>query len=447
MRIFTCMAACGLILCLSVANANQDITRFLIVGDSWAEEQWEDGSHARVFQQHGLEGVGISGELTTTSGSTAADWVMTENLERISAAFDQYPHLDTVQLTIGGNDFLDQWNTGMSQKEFDALIGFIQSDVEIVSNYILSLRPDIEIIISLYDYPNFEDTRSGLIWFFACSPLWNDLGQPSPLAVNTAAVAVIDAIESELIGNPRVSHVRHLGRAQNHFGLPDHPPGTIAPPGLLDQPSPAAAMRTRFIGGGLDCFHFNAQAYDVLIDNLVDGYIAERFQSGLSIELAADPPAYDGSPRPAIIDTEPSVEMLIVTYNGGPETPVNAGTYDLVVTAPGWRETLVTSFEIVQGSQDITFIAPEVVLSNVSAVELLVEASSGLAVELEVLSGPATIDGQNLLLDGTPGTVVLSASQSGDSNWMAAETVAREIEVIEATDELFGDRFEASALR
>ena len=446
MRIFACLAACGLFLCLSVANADQTITRYLIVGDSWAEEQWIDGSHARVFEKRGLDGVGISGELTTESGSTAAEWVA-ENLERISGAFDQYPHLDTVQLTIGGNDFLDHWDTGMSQEEFDDLIGFIQNDVEIVSNYILGLRPNVEIVISLYDYPNFEDTRNGLIWTFACSSLWTSLGQPSPLEVNTAAVAVIDAIESELVAHPQVSHVRHLGRAQNHFGLPGQPPGTIAPPGLVDQPSPASAMRERFLFGGLDCFHFNADAYDVLVDNLVDGYIAERFQSGLSIELAADAPVYDGSPRPADIITDPPVDALILTYDGGLETPVDAGIYDLVVTAPGWRETLVTSFEIVQGSQDITFIAPEVVLSNVSAVELLVEASSGLAVELEVLSGPATIDGQNLLLDGTPGTVVLSASQSGDSNWMAAETVAREIEVIEATDELFGDRFEASALR
>lgn len=336
----------------------------------------------------------------------------------------------------------------MSQEEFDALIGFIQNDVEIVSNYILGRRPDIEIVISLYDYPNFEDTRNGLIWFFACSPLWNALGQPEPLAVNTAAVAVIDAIESELISNPRVSHVRHLGRAQNHFGVPGQPPGTIAPPGLLDQPSPAAAMRTRgIIGGGLDCFHFNAEAYDVLIGNLVEGYIAERFQSGLSLELAAEAPAYDGTPRPASIITDPPVDALILTYDGSLETPVDAGVYDLVVSAPGWRQVLVTSFEIVQGSQAIEFIAPEKVLSNVSAVELMVEASSGLAVELEVVSGPASLVGQDLLLEGTPGTVLIRASQPGDSNWMAAEAVERAIEVVEATDELFGDRFELSAPR
>ena len=89
------------------ALSEAQVTRFLVVGDSWAEEQWLDGSHQRVVNDNNLTGVGISGELTTTSGSTAGDWVMPAELERIGSALAQYPHIDTVQLTVGGNDFLD----------------------------------------------------------------------------------------------------------------------------------------------------------------------------------------------------------------------------------------------------------------------------------------------------------------------------------------------------
>lgn len=440
---YSCRLLASAFLCLALAAPSWALPRLLIVGDSWAAEQWEDGSHTRVFSALGLSGIAASGELTTTSGSTAADWVMPANLQRISDALQQYPHIDTVQLTVGGNDFLDAWNTGMTEAEFAALIGFIQHDVDIISSYILGLRPDIEIVLSLYDYPNFEDTRNGLIWTFACSALWDDLGQPSPLQVNTAAVAVIDAIEDELIANPRIQHVRQLGQAQGHFGLSGFPPGSIAPPGLLDQPSPAEAMRERFLFGGLDCFHFNAVAYDVLTANLVEDYLDARFQPGLALELVTGTKEYDGSPRTADLLSTPPVDVLVTTYDGSTEPPVDAGVYELVVTAPGWRDSLVTSFEVARAAQLVEFVAPESVLVTETVIALQASASSGLSVVLELVAGPATLDGQTVLLAGTPGTVVIRASQPGDGNWLAAETIERQIEILELNDGLFDDRFEA----
>ena len=242
MRLMILALAAGLWVWPAICPAQ--VTRFLVVGDSWAEEQWLDGSHQRVFNANALAGIGVSGELTTTSGSTAAEWKMPVNLERIGEALAQYPHIDTVQLTIGGNDFLDAWNTGYSDAQFDELIGWISQDVEFVTTYILNQRPDIEIILSLYDYPNFEDTRDSLIWLGFCGDLWNDLGEPTPVQVNTAAVEVIDAIEQLAIENPRISHVRHLGQAQNFFGLPGSPSGTIPPPGDITEPSPLDVILT-----------------------------------------------------------------------------------------------------------------------------------------------------------------------------------------------------------
>ena len=349
----------GFALCVVLLSGpsavHSEVVRFLVVGDSWAEEQWLDGSHQRVFASRGLETVRVSGELTTTSGSTAADWVMPVNLERIRSALDSYPHIDTVQLTVGGNDFLDTWNTGFSEAAFAELIGWIQSDLEVISNFILNQRPEIEIVLSLYDYPNFEDTRNGLIWTLACSGLYNDLGTPSPLELNTAAVAVIDAIETLADANPRIQHVRHLGQAQNAFGLPGLPPGTIAPPGLIDQPSPAAAMRERFIFGGLDCFHFNADAYDVLIDNLVSTRLSDRFADGLSVTLEQPAVIYNGQAQPAVLSTSPEGVELIVTYDGEAAPPVEQGSYALVATAPGWRGVFKSSYQILPTPQDMIF--------------------------------------------------------------------------------------------
>lgn len=438
MKNWTIAAAFGAALLLGAQTALADPVRFLIVGDSWAEEQWDDGSHNRVFLAQGLSMIGVSGELTTTSGSTAADWVMPVNLDRIGNALQQYPHIDTVQLTIGGNDFLDQWNINFTPEQFDTLIAGIRQDVEFVSTYILNQRDDIEIIVSLYDYPNFEDTRNGLIWTFACSPLWNSLGQPNPLQVNTAAVVVIDAIEEFADANPRISHVRHLGQAQNFFGLPGQPPGTIPAPGVVSLPSPAAAMRERFLFGGLDCFHFNATAYDVLIENLVEGYISERFQPGLTLTQTASSTPFTGEALAPPIETVPAVDSLVISYDGSTETPVNAGSYAITVTAPGWQESLTGTWVIEQASQVITVQAPTVVVSGAAPILLAPEASSGLPVTLSLISGPAELDGDVLSFTGALGTVQLRAEQPGDDNWLA-ETLDIIIDV--RSDELFDDRF------
>jgi len=432
--IFTTLLLCVL---SSSVYGQAPVTRLLIVGDSWAEEQWLDGSHARVLSGLGLTSVGVSGELTTTSGSTAADWVMPENLARIDAALAQYPHLDTVQLTVGGNDFLDSWNTGFSPAQFDALIALIVQDIEIVTDYILAQRPELEIVVSLYDYPNFEDTRDGLIWTFACNQLWTSLGQPDPLEVNTAAVEVIDSIEAFTDGNPRIRHVRHLGQAQIFFGST-----MLPPPGDINLPSPRAAMRERFFGGGGDCFHFNATAYDVLITNLVDGYFDSRYGPGLSLEIDGAQVEYTGQPQPVSVSTLPADQALIVSYDGQRQAPTEVGSYSVIVTAPGWRESLIGVFEIVPGSQSIQFDPPAVLRLDSAPLPIQASASSGLPVTIDLLSGPASLVDGLLTLDGVPGVVVLQATQSGNGNWQAAEAQTRSIEIIEVPDSLFEDRFQ-----
>ncbi|MDZ7789230.1 MAG: hypothetical protein U5L08_01805 [Xanthomonadales bacterium] len=40
------------------ALSEAQVTRFLVVGDSWAEEQWLDGSHQRVFNNNKLADLG-----------------------------------------------------------------------------------------------------------------------------------------------------------------------------------------------------------------------------------------------------------------------------------------------------------------------------------------------------------------------------------------------------
>ena len=61
---------------------------------------------------------------------------------------------------------------------------------------------------------------------------------------------------------------------------------------------------------------------------------------------------------------------------------------------------------------------------------LTATASSGLDVEFEVISGPATVEGNLLTLDGSIGTVQIKASQPGDIDYYPAQSVINEFEVI-----------------
>ena len=53
------------------------------------------------------------------------------------------------------------------------------------------------------------------------------------------------------------------------------------------------------------------------------------------------------------------------------------------------------------------------------------KASSGLPVTLEVVGGPAVLDGKKIRLTGLPGLVVIRATQPGNSVWLAAREAVR----------------------
>ena len=55
-------------------------------------------------------------------------------------------------------------------------------------------------------------------------------------------------------------------------------------------------------------------------------------------------------------------------------------------------------------------------------------SSSGLAVSFNIVSGPATIDGNTITLTGAVGTVVVRASQAGDSEYNPATPVDQSFE-------------------
>lgn len=252
--------------------------RVLLVGDSWAQFMWLDRTLRDVFATNGRPDIVEVGAATAQGGTTAADWTDPAMLQLITDELQANPTIDVVQLTLGGNDFLagqseGGWWTGLTAEETAALFDQIIADAEVVVDHITGLDPDLQVLFSLYDYTNFTDTVNGPLGFF-CGPMWNDLGQPSPEQVNTAAIELQDRFDLWAQGKPRVLSVGHFGSMQFFFGFPDEgiPPGQILPPGDSTRPSPIESMRL-----GVDCIHLSVAGYEVVVQNLWDAFYGSWF--------------------------------------------------------------------------------------------------------------------------------------------------------------------------
>ena len=144
------------------------------------------------------------------------------------------------------------------------------------------------------------------------------------------------------------------------------------------------------------------------------------------------------TPFTITLPTASSGLTVVVTVKSGPAT-INGNT----VTINGTEGTVVlaanqsgnvdyaaasevtTSFTVAKLTQTISAFAtiPSKTPGATPFTITLPAASSGLTVAVTVKSGPATINGNTVTLNGTEGTVVLAANQSGNADYSAASEV------------------------
>ncbi|MEM9555281.1 MAG: hypothetical protein AAGC60_13580 [Acidobacteriota bacterium] len=113
------------------------------MGDSWAEFMWSNRTLREVFVENGRPDLAERGAVTAIGGTTAAQWAGSQGLELISEELAAWPTIDTVQLTVGGNDLLagasgGGWYVGIPQQELDAFTTRVVRDVTIVVDHALA---------------------------------------------------------------------------------------------------------------------------------------------------------------------------------------------------------------------------------------------------------------------------------------------------------------------
>ncbi|MFA6897893.1 MAG: MBG domain-containing protein, partial [Candidatus Paceibacterota bacterium] len=121
---------------------------------------------------------------------------------------------------------------------------------------------------------------------------------------------------------------------------------------------------------------------------------------------------------------------LLPTIETDPTSPVEAGTYQVVATVnhPDYEGQVIDQLNIAKADQTVTF---NQVLSGRQVgdkINLIAESTSGLSVSFEVVDGPATLNGNELSLNGAQAVTVVSR-QSGDSNYRDATDVSKTFSV------------------
>ncbi len=287
-RLIVCVLFFSVLAAMASSTGEARI-RVLVVGDSWAEFMWDDRALRDIFAANGRSDVLEKGDVTAISGTTAADWATPTNLQMITDELNANPFVEVVQLTMGGNDFLagesgGGWHTGMTGAEQDALFQLIAEDIQTVIDHIHFINPSMKILLSFYDYPNFQESLTGIMSFF-CEPMWQDMGSPNVLELNEVMISFLDLADGIAAGQPDVYTVRHQGLMQFHFGYLSQGilPGDLPLPGNPLLPSPPEAMR--FFNQ--DCIHLSAQGHRIVAQNMWDSFYKDAFCTTVAEYLQA----------------------------------------------------------------------------------------------------------------------------------------------------------------
>jgi hypothetical protein len=249
------------IVTLSIWNTPLHADRILVIGDSWA-------SPVAPELQIVLHENGHTDMFVDATPFIGQSWQMKtpERLSDISAWLDEKPDVTIVQITIGGNDWLDSgWTPHQAGTAVETkLIAGIIRNVEVVADHILSVRPGTQILWSSYDFPR---------------P--NTVGKPAEL--NAFLIKLAEQMAQFAMTKPNFSVVNLNGTLQLAFGFDGVPrtsfdPGFAIPAGDTSLPDPDFPSPFAPFQPG-DAWHLKTEGYRALAQAQYDGYYASLLSS------------------------------------------------------------------------------------------------------------------------------------------------------------------------
>ncbi len=307
--------------------------RVLIAGDSWAQFMWDDNTHNQLFNRFGHAdkravsrslgqnpGPGYAGPEYAISGSEAREWVQTASfpwIANVLAELQAQPSIDSVMLSIGGNDILAGRSGGGWYKDMDldqpgaeaALFTRILDHTQTISDALLAARPELGVLISSYEYPNFNVNP---LWcgIYAC-PKRRDLSRdPTNALVTDAELNAMNLrVETRRIqwtnAQPRLRFDHGVGAMHHYYGDGQAAPGALPRPGQLAPgylPFPGGnparpSLRSNFrttLGISADPIHLNPAGYRYKVALQTETHYFPRFRGVVSASLHSEGGDRDG---------------------------------------------------------------------------------------------------------------------------------------------------------
>jgi lysophospholipase L1-like esterase len=248
--------------------------RILLLGDSWAWFMFLNKSLDHALDARGMEEWDSVGMRTAIPGSTSSEWTQQDWLENVTKELERYPTVDIVHLSLGGNDYLRRWNNEMPIEARDKLFNGVVDDIRVVIKHILSVRPDMKIVIVGYDYVNASRRNSTMQQL-------NQAGQ------------ILERMKGELCKEfpNNVFHIVNYGLMQYHFGAePDLKPNSVPLPGQAPEYDPYPGGNVNYGNAPAamsDNIHLSIEGYKVLGEHCVDVMYTKLLEEGNTTALAA----------------------------------------------------------------------------------------------------------------------------------------------------------------
>ncbi len=286
-----------LFVCLSFVKifsqcAETTKTKVLLVGDSWAWFMNTDGTINNVLKTWGFSNYNFyCNSNLAINGADTKDFVKPAALAEILNQLNLHPDIKAVHLSIGGNDFLGDWNKNMTLGQTDTLAADVFVRLDSIIHFIQTNKPGIKILWSGYCYTNFKEVITNFA-FPTSHPFygtWDGMGQPDFIQINTLQNYISTKIDDYCTTHPGVYYVNANSLMQYEYGQSNPLQGGVTPTGTyapLTQsiplgdpnfPSPRVSMRD--YGITKDCYHLSPEAYRYLI-----GYHTQKFYHKLLMD-------------------------------------------------------------------------------------------------------------------------------------------------------------------
>jgi|GEM_PF-3196469 len=260
--------------------------RVMLIGDSWAHFTWLYQSFGESLKGNGFADIKEDGNRTALISMQAETWASEEWLGIIQYQINLLQDVDIFVVFIGGNDVMWKWRPEKPMEDLLPYTNDMLTATDVILDKIFELRPNAQVIIASYDYPNFAETMIGNEW----NPYydqWVKFGFSPPSVLNPGLIFFEDyrANYPRYKDSPNIHHINNIGVAQYYGGYPTpslfEPFGTFPPKSVpLPFGDPNYPTHPNYMGlFGYDAYHFNATGYQFIANNIMRKFLSGYLRS------------------------------------------------------------------------------------------------------------------------------------------------------------------------